>query len=94
MNRNFDDAMDEWPETEADSEGLEEMDSSSLTSDDEVVREAPRTVSLRALRAASRRRSLSLLTGMTETTFHEELRRELGRPSPLLGETTGGSRAY
>jgi len=28
-----------------------------------------------------RRRSLSLLTGLTETTFHEELQRELGRPS-------------
>lgn len=32
-----------------------------------------------------RRRSLSLLTGLTETTFHEELQRELGRPS-LLSE--------
>jgi hypothetical protein len=37
-----------------------------------------------------RRRSLSLLTGLTETTFHEELRRELGRPSPVSeGGLTG-----
>ena len=37
-----------------------------------------------------RRRSLSLLTGLTERTFHEELQRELGRPSPVSeGGLTG-----
>lgn len=37
-----------------------------------------------------RRRSLSLLIGLTETRFHEELRRELGRPAPVSdGELTG-----
>jgi len=54
MSRNFEDIADELIEIESDPEGLDELESSSLTWDDEVVREAHRIVSIRALRAASR----------------------------------------
>ena len=56
MNQNFDDLVDEWIEIVMDREELDELDSSSLTWDDEVIREAHRTVLIRALRAASRGR--------------------------------------
>ncbi len=63
MNKNFEDPMDEWFDIDADSETLEEQDSSSLTWDDEVIRETHRTVSIRALRAVLRGNSFRWTAG-------------------------------